>query len=120
MIWLIRWLLLSAALLLISQWVPGIELRDFTAALWTSLVIGLLNVFVRPLAILITLPLTVLSFGLFLFVINACMFVLASHLLGGFQVDHWRDALLGSVLYSAWSLVIDAATSRLRRPPPVQ
>ena len=119
---IIRWLLLACALVLLTQLVPGIQIRSFGSAMWAAFVIGLLNAFVRPLLILFTLPVTVLTMGLFLFVINAFTFQLASRMLDGFQVQGFWHALLGSVLYSVCSLVIDVALERLmgRRfmPPP--
>jgi putative membrane protein len=117
---ILRWLLLSAALLLLSQWDTGIMVRNFGAAMIASLVLGLLNAVVRPILIVLTLPVTVLTLGLFLFVINAVTFELASMMLDGFQVISFSDALLGSLLYSLWGLVIDAALERLfppRLPP---
>lgn len=110
---ILRWLLLSAALLLVSQWDTGIQVKNFGAAMLAALVLGMLNAFVRPLLVLLTLPVTVLTLGLFLFVINAVMFQLASGLLDDFHVASFWHALLGSVLYSLWSLVIDQALERL-------
>jgi putative membrane protein len=121
---IIRWLLLASALVLLTQWDSGIQVHGFGAAMLAALVMGLLNAFVRPLLILLTLPVTVLTMGLFLFVINALTFQMASGLLDGFQVRSFGDALLGSVLYSLWGLVIDAALERLMGPrlpqPPLQ
>lgn len=113
MILLLRWLLLGCALLLLTQLNIGIEVRSFGSALWAAFVLGLLNAFVRPLLILLTLPVTVLTLGLFIFVINALTFQMASGLLDGFQVSGFWSALLGSVLYSVFSLVIDVAIQRL-------
>lgn len=118
MILLLRWLLLGCALLLLTQLNIGIELRSFGSALWAAFVLGLLNAFVRPLLILLTLPVTVLTLGLFIFVINALTFQMASGLLDGFQVSGFWSALLGSVLYSVLSLVIDVAIQRLVVPSP--
>ncbi|MDO9235204.1 MAG: phage holin family protein [Aquabacterium sp.] len=119
---IIRWLLLASALVLLTQWDTGIQVKSFGAAMGAAFVIGLLNAFVRPLLILLTLPVTVLTMGLFLFVINALTFQMASGMLEGFQVHGFGDALLGSVLYSLWGLVIDAALERMmgprRLPPP--
>jgi len=116
---IVKWLLLSAALMLVSQWDSGVMVNNYRAAMVAALVLGLLNAFVRPLLILLTLPVTVLSLGLFLFVINALTFQMASYLLDGFQVASFGAALLGSILYSLWGLVIDAALERLFvRPPP--
>jgi putative membrane protein len=109
----VKWLLLSAALMLVSQWDSGVVVNNYRAAMVAALVLGLLNAFVRPLLILLTLPVTVLSLGLFLFVINALTFQMASSLLDGFQVASFGAALLGSILYSLWGLVIDAALERM-------
>lgn len=111
-----RWLLLACALVLLTQLDPGIQIRSFGSAMWAAFVIGLLNAFVRPLLILFTLPVTVLTMGLFLFVINALTFQMASHMLDGFQVQGFWHALLGSVLYSVCSLVIDVALERMLGP----
>ncbi len=115
---IIRWLLLACALVLLTQLDTGIQVRSFGSAMWAAFVIGLLNAFVRPLLILLTLPVTVLTMGLFLFVINALTFQMASGLLDGFHVQGFWPALLGSVLYSLCSLVIDTALERLMGPPP--
>ncbi len=115
--WLIRWTLLASALLLLAQLNIGIQVNGFGAALWTALVIGLLNAFVRPLLVVFTLPVTVVTLGLFLFVINALMLQLASNMLDGFHVDSFKHALLGSVLYSLWGVVIDSALQRIFPPP---
>ncbi len=116
---LTRWLLLSAALLLLSYWDLGVQVKGFGAAMAASLVLGLLNAFVRPLLIVLTLPVTVLTLGLFLFAINAFTFQMASGLLEGFQVQGFWSAVLASVLYSLWGLLIDRALESLMpsRPP---
>jgi putative membrane protein len=115
---LIRWLLLACALVLLTQWNLGVQVDSFGAAMWAALVIGLLNAFVRPLLILLTLPVTILTLGLFLFVINALTFQMASGLLDGFHVTGFWQALLGSILYSLWGLVIDTALQRMMARPP--
>jgi len=109
----LRWLLLSAALLLVSQLYSGVSIASFGAAMIAALVLGLLNTLVRPLLILLTLPVTLLTLGLFLFVINALMFWAAAEVLDGFQVSGFWAALIGSVLYSLCALVIDAAMESL-------
>lgn len=120
---LLKWLLLSAALMLVSQWDTGVVLSNYRTAMLAALLLGLLNAVVRPLLILLTLPVTVLSLGLFLFVINAATFQMASSLLDGFAVTSFGAALLGSVLYSLWGMVIDLALERMFRPtgapPPI-
>jgi putative membrane protein len=109
----IRWFLLAAALLLVANLYPGVQIASFTSALVAALVLGLLNALLRPILVLLTLPVTVLTLGLFLFVINALMFYFAASLLDGFHVTGFVAALIGSLLYSLCGLVIDAAMERL-------
>lgn len=110
---LAKWLLCASALLAVAQLYSGVQVTSFSAALWAALVIGMLNIFLRPLLVLLTLPVTVLSLGLFLFVINALLFWAAASVLEGFAVRDFTAALLGSLLYSAFGLVIDSALERL-------
>ncbi|GMV46387.1 MAG: hypothetical protein AMXMBFR66_17850 [Pseudomonadota bacterium] len=113
---LARWALLAAALLLVAWLYPGVRVASFGSALLAAFVIGLLNTLVRPLLVLLTLPVTLLTLGLFLFVINALMFWAAAEVLTGFAVTGFTAALIGSLLYSACSVVIDAAVERLFSP----
>ncbi|HEU4458886.1 MAG TPA: phage holin family protein [Methylibium sp.] len=106
---LVRWLLLAAALLLVAHLYPGVEVKSFTAAMWAALVLGLFNAILRPVLVLLTLPVTLITLGLFLFVINAAMFYGAAHVLEGFAVRGFGAALIGSLIYSVCGLVIDAA-----------
>jgi len=108
-----RWLLLAAALLLVAHLYPGVKVSSFGAAMVAALVLGLLNALVRPLLVLLTLPVTLLTLGLFLFVINALMFWAAAWLLQGLEVNGFVAALVGSLIYSACGLVIDVALERL-------
>ena len=110
---LARWLLLAAALLLVAQLYPGVSVASFGSALLAAFVIGLFNTLVRPLLVLLTLPVTLLTLGLFLFVINALMFWAAASLLDGFNVSGFTAALVGSLLYSVCGIVIDAAVERI-------
>lgn len=108
-----RWLLLASALLLLAQLVPGMQITGFGAALWAAFVLGLLNTLVRPVLVLLTLPVTLLTLGLFLFVINALMFWAAAWMLEGLEVTGFGTALLGSLLYSLMGLIIDSAVERI-------
>ena len=110
---IIRWLLLAAALLLVAHLYPGVTVASFGAALVAALVLGLLNTLVRPLLVLLTLPVTVLTLGLFLFVINALMFWSAAGVLSGFHVSCFGAALIGSLIYSLCGMVIDLAMERV-------
>jgi putative membrane protein len=110
---ILRWLLLAAALLLLANLKLGVTVTSFGAAMVAALVLGLLNTLVRPLLVLLTLPVTVLSLGLFLFVINALMFWSAAGVLDGFKVTGFGAALVGSLIYSLCGMVIDVAMERL-------
>lgn len=110
---LVKWLLSATALLAVAHLYSGVELQSFIAALLAAFVIGLFNIVLRPVLILLTLPVTLLTLGLFLFVINALLFWAAASVLDDFKVRDFAAALLGSLLYSMFSLVIDSALERL-------
>lgn len=115
---IVRWLLLAASLLLVAHLYDGVTVTDFSTALWAALVLGLLNMLVRPILILLTLPVTLVTLGLFLFVINALMFWAAAQMLNGFGVASFGAALVGSLIYSVCGVVIEAAMQRLFSRPP--
>jgi len=98
--WFIKLLLTAVAVFILEKILPGITVASYVDAIWTALVIGLLNSFVRPLLVFLTLPATLITLGLFLFVINALMIMLAGNFLDGFTVASFWWALLFSVLLS--------------------
>jgi putative membrane protein len=106
----LRWILSAVALMLIAYIVPGIHVT-FLSALGAAVVIGLLNAFLRPIFIILTLPITLVTFGLFVFVINAILFGLAAWLVPAFTVHGFRAALVGSILYALAGMVVHAVTS---------
>jgi putative membrane protein len=110
---IIRWLLLAAALLLVAHLYPGVVVQSFTSALIAAFVLGLLNTLLRPILVLLTLPVTLITLGLFLFVINALMFYFAASILEGFHVTGFAAALIGSLIYSLCGMVIDVAMERV-------
>jgi putative membrane protein len=109
----VKWLLLASALLFTAYIYSGVEIRSFGTAMVAAFVIGLLNTFVRPILVVLTLPATLLTVGLFLFVINALMFWAAAELLDGFQVHGFVGALVGSLIYSVLGVVIESALEGL-------
>ena len=109
---LLKWLLSAAALLGVAYIYGGVSVASFGTAIFAAAIIGLLNMLVRPILVILTIPITLLTLGLFLFVINALMFWAASGLIGGFHVNGFWAALLGSLIYSALGLVIDAVLER--------
>lgn len=105
---IIKILITAGALLLVSYFVPGIEVASFYTAIIVALVLGLLNIFVKPLLVLLTLPVTILTLGLFLFVINALIFMFAASFIEGFEVAGFVTALIGSFLVSIVSALGNA------------
>jgi putative membrane protein len=110
---LTKWLLSAAALLAVAWLYNGVQITSYPAALVAALFVGLFNSVLRPILVILTLPVTVLTLGLFLFVINALMFWSAAGLLDGFNVTGFGAALIGSLIYSALGMVIDSALQRL-------
>jgi putative membrane protein len=108
-----KWLLSASALLFVAYVYHGVAVSNFTSAMLAALVLGLLNAFVRPVLVVLTLPVTVLTLGLFLFVINALVFWAASALLEAFFVRGFLAALVGSVLYTLLGVIIDSALEGL-------
>ena len=100
-----RWIINAAALLLVAYLYPGVTVESFFAAMVAALVLGLVNALIRPLLVLLTLPVTILTLGLFLFVINAFLFWFVAEIVTGFKVTGFVAALVGSVLYSLITLV---------------
>lgn len=102
------WIVNALALLALPYVVPSVQVASFGTALIVALVLGLINAVLRPLLILLTLPVTLLTLGLFIFVINALLFQLAGNLVEGFNVSGFWPALLGSIAYSLISWVLSA------------
>jgi putative membrane protein len=98
-----RILLTALALLLTAYLIPGIEVTGVYPAIIAALVLGILNVIVKPVLIILTLPITIITLGLFMFVINAGLFMFAASFIDGFTVDGFPWALLGSLIVSVIS-----------------
>ncbi|HEY1399456.1 MULTISPECIES: phage holin family protein [unclassified Roseateles] len=110
---LTRWMLLAAALLLVAHLYPGVQVKGFVTALIAAFVLGLFNTILRPVLVLLTLPVTLLTLGLFLFVINALLFWATASVLDGFTVAGFGAALIGSLIYSLCGMAIDVLIERL-------
>jgi putative membrane protein len=108
-----KWLLSALALLAVAHLYSGVVVSSYGSALLAAAVLATLNTLVRPLLVLLTLPVTVLTLGLFLFVINALMFWAAASLLSGLEVRGFGAALLGSLIYSVLQLAIESVLDRL-------
>ncbi len=108
---IIRWFVQAIAIYLVSYIVPGLQLRDFGTALVVVFVLALVNVLVKPLLVLLTLPFTILTLGLFLFVINAGMLLLVSAWVPGFMVNGLGTALMASILITIISTLLTSLIS---------
>jgi len=116
LILLLKWFVLTASILLVSYLLAGIQVDHFLTAVFAAAVLGILNSIVRPILILLTLPINLLTFGIFTFIINAALLMLVSVIIPGFDIDGFWTAVLGSILIS----VINALLSWLlrdNRPP---
>ena len=100
MILLLKWLIMATSIMLAAYAIPGVVIKGFFAALWVALFIGIINVLVRPFLILITLPINILTLGLFTFVINALLILFASSIIKGFEVKGFWVAMLFSIVLS--------------------
>ena len=105
---LLRWLILSAAIMFAAYLFPGITVQGFGTALFAALVLGILNAFFRPILIILTLPINILTHGLFTFVINAFLLMMTSGVIGGLHVAGFGSALLGSLIISLVSWVLSS------------
>ena len=107
MILILRWILFTLAIMFVAWIVPGIEVASFPSALLVTIIMALINIFVKPLLLFITLPINILTLGIFTFVVNALMFMLAGYLSPGFEVEGFWAALLGSVVLSVLGVIIN-------------
>jgi putative membrane protein len=105
---LLRWLILSVAIMVAAYLFPGIQVSGFGSALVAALILGILNAFFRPILIILTLPINVLTLGLFTFVINAFLLMMTSGVTGGLVVDGFGSALLGSLIISVVSWLLSS------------
>lgn len=104
-----NWIATAVAIMVVAYVLPGVHVASIWTALLVALVLGILNALVRPILVILTLPITALTFGLFLLVINAVLVLMASHLVPGFYVDGFMWALFFSIAVS----LINFAVSRM-------
>lgn len=99
-------LLISAVVVILTAWItPGVQIRSFWSAIVVALVLALLNIFLRPIMIVLTIPITIMTLGLFLFIINAFIVYVAGKIVSGFKVDGFGWALLFSLFLSIISYI---------------
>ncbi len=109
---LIRWLVTTAAILISAYLLPGVSVRDLGAAFVTALVLGLINAIIRPILLILTFPLTILTLGLFIFVLNALLVLLTSAIVPGFHVQSFGWALIFSLVFSVVSFILHRIVPR--------
>ena len=105
---LVRWLILTAAIIAASYLIEGIQVAGFFSAFFTAAILGILNAFFRPLLIILTLPINIMTLGLFTFVINALMLMMASGVISGFEVHGFWSAVFGSLVISIVSWILSS------------
>jgi len=109
------WVINALALFLVAYLLTGIHVNGFGSALLAALVLGLVNTLIRPILVILTLPVTLITLGLFIFVINALLFLFVGNVLSGFRVDGFVVALAGSILYSVISWLLSSLLLRERQ-----
>lgn len=107
MFWIFRWILFALAIMFTAWLIPGISVDSFWSALWVCVILGVINTFVKPIVYFIALPINILTLGLFSFVINALMLLLAGHIAPGFTIEGFWNALLGSIILSILGIAIN-------------
>lgn len=105
---IILWFINALALFLVAYLLPGVHVAGFGAALIAAIVLGLVNSVIRPILVVLTIPVTIVTLGLFLFVINGLMFWMVGSILNGFQVDGFWWAMLGAIIYSVISTIMSS------------
>ena len=105
---LIGWLLNALALLAVAYLLPDIHVSSFISALIAAAIIGLANILIKPILVILTLPVTIITLGLFIFVINGLLFWLAGYVLQGFDVKTITAGIIGAIVYSVISWILSA------------
>jgi len=112
---LVRWLISAVSLLIVAYFIQGFHVNGFTSALIAAAVIGLVNATLGVLVKIVTFPLTIITLGLFLIIVNALMLRVAAMFVPGFRVDGWWPAILGAILLSLVSSLLNWITGAKRR-----
>ncbi|MDR6225612.1 phage holin family protein [Desmospora profundinema] len=112
--WIVRLLLNALAVLIAAQVIPQIDVSGYGTALLVAIVLGIINTFIRPILVFLTLPISILTLGLFIFILNAFLFWLTGAFVAGFEVQGITGALLGSILVSVISWLLNGIWKGLR------
>jgi len=112
----IRLLVIAAALLLVAYFLPGVHVASYTGAIVSALILGIVNAVLRPILFLVTLPLIIITLGLFTFIINAITFYLVAHLGLGLTVDNFGSAIIGALVLSIVSFLLSSLVKAADKP----
>jgi len=112
-----RWLVITVAILLASTIVPGIRVESLMTAIIAAAILGVINTFLRPVLLILTLPLTILTLGIFTFVLNAFMLLLVAYFVDGFEIDGFWWAFLGALIISIVSGIANRFINRTDNKP---
>ena len=116
---IVRWLVITVAILIAATIVPGIRVESLTTAIIAAAILGIINTFLRPVLLILTLPLTILTLGIFTFVLNAFMLLLVAYFVQGFEVDGFGWAFLGALIISTVSWIANRFINRSDSGPNV-
>ncbi len=105
---LVRWLVLTVAIIFASYLISGIQVSGFFSALFAAALLGILNVFFRPILLILTLPINIMTLGLFTFIINALILKMASGVIPGFEVHGFWSAVFGALVISAFNWILNS------------
>lgn len=108
---LFRWIVLTVAILFAAYLIDGIYVRGFLSAFMAAAILGILNAFLRPVLLIVTLPFNILTLGLFTFIINALLLKMASGVISGFEIQGFWPAVLGALIISIVSWLMNALVS---------
>ena len=109
---LIKWVLFAMLIMFISWVVPGISISSFSSAMFVVVILSLVNIFIRPLINFVSLPLNVITLGIFSLVINALLFLLVAKFSPGFQIDGFINGMLGAIILSILSPIVEKVQIR--------
>lgn len=103
----VKWVVNALAIFLVGNFLPGIHVPDYMTALWAALALSIINLIIRPILLIITFPITIITLGLFTFVVNGLMFWLATRFVQGFSIDGFWPAVLGALIVSVIAMVLN-------------
>jgi putative membrane protein len=111
----LRWFFLTVAITVAAYLIKGIQVDGFISALMAAAILGVLNVFFRPILLILTLPLNIVTFGLFTFVVNAILLMMASGVISGFHVNGFWSAIFGSLIISIFNWIVSSVINEQGR-----